>query len=81
MDPADFADIDQGARVDAAIETSRNLAAAVDAAIYGSGYCLECEKSVDPVQAKFKINGEWVVKSIYPRWCCPECQIFWERDQ
>lgn len=81
MDEADYADLDNGARVNAEILTHRNLAAAVDEAIRGSGYCLECENTVDPVETNLKVNGIWQVATIYPRWCCDICMRIWERDQ
>jgi len=81
MDEADFAELDQSARVIAAIETSRNLAAAVDAAIHGDGYCLECEKGTEQVETRLKVNGSWKSVFVYPRWCCAECRKIWERDQ
>ncbi len=81
MDEADYADLDNGTRVNAEIMTHRNLAAEVDKAIRGNGFCLECGNPVDPVETKLKVNGRWQVVTIYPRWCCPECMLLWSRDE
>lgn len=80
MDMADFADINQQAMSDARIKTARNLSKDHNANIQGNGYCLECGIEVEQVNCKIKEAGDWVIKKIYPRWCCNICQKIWERD-
>lgn len=73
MDDADFADIDQGARVDAAIETSRNIAEELKKIIHGNGFCMECDSPVEPKELKGEI--------IIGRFCSIDCRDAHEKYQ
>lgn len=70
-DIADLADEYQQSRLDAAIKTSNNLSKQLN--IEGSGFCLDCGMSVEPVE----ING----KNIVGRFCCIECRDAYDKYQ